>query len=89
MTTNMTRASPEASRSSLGRVMEAINLSLEARQARREAPMVPPIIPPPPVPEPFTENASNRGSRLIGPDLLVIFEGMGDVCTICQDGFQH
>ena len=83
MATNMICTSPEASRPSLGRVMETSNLSFEARQARREASMVLPIIPPPPVPEPFTENLSDRGSRQTELDPHVIFEGMGDVCTTC------
>ena len=85
MTTNMTRASPEASRSSLGRVMETINLSLEARQARREAFTVTPIIPPPLVPEQGTESRSDRESLSIEPDPPVMFEGMDDVCAAMKD----
>jgi len=92
MTANLTRTSPEASRSSLGRVMETISLSMEARLARREerqVPEVPIIAFPPQAQETPMDTAGDREGRPTEPDPPVIFEGMDDICSICQDGFQH
>ena len=83
ITHSLSLASPEASRSSLGRVMETISLSMVARATRREERQVPFIAFPPLAQTTPSDTARDGEGRPTEPDPLVIFEGIDDVCIIC------
>jgi len=89
MTANSALTSPEALRTPLGRVIEAISLSAEARRARQEATQSAISIPSPPLQEGPTGSVSDRGRRQTVFGSPVIFAGMDGTCSICHEEFQH
>jgi len=82
----MTRSSPDATRSTLNRVMDAIHLSTIARAARREERQTNSLVPDVPM---AVDIVDNREMRLDNTGPPVIFEGMDESCSICQERFQH
>ena len=85
-TAAVTRSSQGTTQSSLDRVVQSIGLVSQMRQERSDARNIPWHTPPPP-PTPMAEDI--RESRQTEPEVPVIYEGMDETCSICQEEFQH
>ena len=89
-TAKVTRSSPEAARSTLDRVMQSIDLVTQARQNRHHSAAASSNAAPEanvPPSTPMDEDIS--GSHQTEPDVPIIYEGMDEACSICQETFQH